>query len=128
MSKRLVTSRGQYLERNGYLPYILSETDSDIASEIFPYAEGNLTKAELEDVFAIGIKREEDEIAFMEKVKKSPLYLTEKCPQCYSEEMNIYKINDLGYFCHCQYCDVSCSTKDYRSYLDKLDKSIWEQN
>lgn len=104
-------------------------------SEFFPnWREGQLTKAERAEVEAkidllnaAAVKEAKDKADFIREAKTYPLLLTEECPQCYSKEMNIYKINDSGYFCHCQYCDVSASTRDYKQFLESLGEAIWKQ-
>lgn len=104
-------------------------------SEFFPnWREGQLTKAERAEVKAkidlinaAAVKEAKDRADFIREAKTYPLMLTEECPQCYSKEMNIYKISNLGYFCHCQYCDVSASTRDYKQFLESLGESIWKQ-
>ena len=104
-------------------------------SEFFPnWREGQLTKAERAEVKAkidlinaAAVKEAKDRADFIREAKTYPLMLTEECPQCYSKEMNIYKISDSGYFCHCQYCDVSASTRDYKQFLESLGEAIWKQ-
>ena len=104
-------------------------------SEFFPnWREGQLTKAERAEVKAkidlinaAAVKEAKDRADFIREAKTYPLMLTEECPQCYSKEMNIYKISNSGYFCHCQYCDVSASTRDYKQFLESLGESIWKQ-
>lgn len=104
-------------------------------SEFFPnWREGQLTKAERAEVKAkidlfnaAAVKEAKDRADFIREAKTYPLLLTEECPQCYSKEMNIYKISDSGYFCHCQYCDVSASTRDYKQFLESLGEAIWKQ-
>ena len=104
-------------------------------SEFFPnWREGQLTKAERAEVKAkidllnaAAVKEAKDRADFIREAKTYPLLLTEECPQCYSKEMNIYKISNSGYFCHCQYCDVSASTRDYKQFLESLGESIWKQ-
>ena len=106
----------------------MTDSQEAIASEIFPdWSNEQLTTSELEKIFAIDKEREDEKNAFIEQARTHPLILVEKCPKCYSEEMNIYKINELSYFCECQYCDASGNAKDYRIILDKLDESIWKQ-
>lgn len=114
----------------------LSETAQSLASKMFPgLADYQLTKAELVEIDAkidslnaAAVKEAKDKADFIKEAKTYPLLLTDECPQCYSKEMNIYKISDSGYFCHCQYCDVSASTMDYRQCLDNLSDAIWKQS
>lgn len=114
----------------------LSETAKSLAYKMFPHvAPYRLTKAELAEIDAkidslnaTAVKKAKERADFIRKVKKNyHLLLTEKCPQCYSKEMTIYRITDSGYFCHCQYCDVSASTKDYKQFLENLGEAIWKQ-
>ena len=123
-------SRPRFLRTQGVKGSVpMSDSQYAIASEMFHgWSSEQLTKSELEEIFAIDKAREEAKNSFIKEAKTYPLILTDKCPRCYSEEMNIYKINDLGYFCQCQRCNVSCSTKDYISYLDRLEDSIWPDN
>lgn len=110
----------------GFVP--MTDSQEAIASEIFPnWSNEQLTTSELEKIFAIDKEREDKKNAFIEQARTYPLILIEKCPKCYLKEMNVYKINELGYFCECRYCNASGSAKDYRTVLNKLNESIWEQ-
>lgn len=135
--KQLYSSRNLRSTLRGKSARIeLSETHASVASEIFPnIAHYQLTKAELAEIDtrvdslnAATVKEEKNRADFIRKARTYPLFLTDECPQCYSKEMNIYKIDDLGYFCHCQYCDVSASTRDYRQCLETLNDVIWKQS
>lgn len=114
----------------------LSETAESLASKMFPgLADYQLTKEELAEIDtkidslnAAAVKEAKDKADFIKEAKTYPLLLTDECPQCYSKEMNIYKISDSGYFCHCQYCDVSASTRDYKQFLESLGEAIWKQS
>ena len=105
----------------GFVP--MTRSQLAMASKMFPdCSSAQLTQSELQEVFAADLRIKEDEVAFMKQVKTYPLHSTEKCPQCSLEEMNIYKINDLGYFCECKHCKISYSTKDYEYLLKNFKK------
>ena len=105
----------------GFVP--MTRSQLAVASKMFPgCSSAQLTESELQQVFASDVKTKEGKVAFMQQVKTYPLLSTERCPQCSLEEMNIHKINDLGYFCECKHCKVSYSTKDYKYLLKNFKK------
>jgi len=110
----------------GYVP--MTDSQYAIASEMFHgWSNEQLTKSELEEIFAIDKVREEAKIAFIKEAKTYPLILTDTCPQCYLKEMNIYKINDNSYFSECQDCGVSGSGTNYKTILGDIGDAIWKQ-